>query len=1626
MDDLSGQTFGGYQLRERIGAGDYGAVYRALQPTMGREVAVKIILRHVASRPAFIRRFEIEAQLVARLEHLHIVPLYDFWRDPTGASLVMRWLRAGSLAQALEKSPLDLPAAVLLVDQIASALAAAHKSRIVHRNLKPSNILLDEEGNAFLSDFGIARDLSRPGKHNHLKDNLVGPLDYLSPEQARGQEITPKTDLYSLGVTLYESLTGQHPFSGLSSVERLYKHIDEPLPPIESLDPEITEGINEVIQKATAKDPAKRFGHALEMAAAFRTAARLDEGGHGLSLEETLTLREQEILAHIVEGETNRQIARALFIELPTVKWHIGNLYRKMGVRSRVQAIARARELQSIPSDQEEADRERVTTDSIEVALARLVNPYKGLRPFQAADSRDFFGRESLVEQLLARLGETGDMARFLAVLGPTGSGKSSLLSAGLVPAVWDGKLPGSARWFVVEMAPGGRPLDELEVALTRIAAEQAGNLHAHLNRDARGLLRSASLILPNDGSELLLLIDQFEELFILTETKSVRDHFLDLLYEAVTDPRSRVRVVIAMRADFYDRPLYHPGFGELVRSRMETLLPLTAEELERATVQPARQVGVTFEPGLPARIIEDILYQPGALPLLQYALTELFEERDGRVLTHEAYEAIGGAVGALAQRADEIYLGFGDAEREAARQMFLRLVNLGKGVGDGTQMPDTRRRVTRKELLALVDDPDLMDEVIDTFGAFRLLTLDRDRASRQPTVELAHEALTNEWRRLEAWLAESREDLHQYRRFQALANEWAKSRRDPGFLLREARLDQFAGWAKRTDLALTPDERAYLAASLQARASRQDEEEERRRRELETAQKLAATERLRAEEQSRANKLLRALTLGLAVFLLAAIGAALFARAERNRAEEQARLAFARELAAEAVRNITADPELSIHLALQAVRITYEHDGSVLSVAEEALHRAIQTARVSLTLPQSGGLAFSPNGSFLVTGGTDGSVGIWEVVSGKRVKALAGHEAAVTSAVFSPDGNLLATAGADHHRIVWDFATGRPILDLPGIEETTPPEPGLSTVTLSPRGEFLLATSQFAEAGIWEVASGRELVHFADSAGPAAAFSPDGRRVALMTAAWDIVGALENHVGPGGTEHDDPATLTWQERLFDYADPFIEFVAPSSEIESAFHEPGSVSYSPDGSRLLTTVVSSRAVMRDSGSGEGLFTLTGHTNVINGTAYGPHGAMVATASADGTARVWDAESGQSLLVLEGHRGEVVHVAFSPDGRRLATSSLDGTTKVWDISPGGRGEWPSPARHRGSAAVAFVPQQARLVTVGQDGVAHILDVPTGRMLASLGNGSSVDTTGDDDSSLVRNVIPSFSADGALLALALAGERGTVHLFETEQNQRLRSISVGRQVSAITFSPSGEQLLTGSEDGVLSILAVDTGELLVEWIVTDGFVNGLTFSRNGERLAIAGADGDAIVASLDDVLPDRPMLESAKLKGRLPEQVILTSMPDHTDVVVHLELNAAGTRYVTASGDGTARVWDATSGDLLLTLAGHTGRVWHAAISPDGQRIATAGADGSVIIWSADDGEQLFVLDHQPEAILSLAFSSDGKFLAASDAGGGVRVYVMRVDDLVALASNRVTREMTDEECRRYLHVDRCPG
>jgi basic membrane lipoprotein Med (substrate-binding protein (PBP1-ABC) superfamily)/DNA-binding SARP family transcriptional activator len=453
-------------------------------------------------------------------------------------------------------------------------------------------------------------------------------------------------------------------------------------------------------------------------------------------------------------------------------------------------------------------------------ASPRVRNPYKGLRPFGEDDAGDFFGREALVGQLVAALAGS---ARIVALVGPSGSGKSSVASAGLIPALRGGAVPGSERWVFARMVPGQRPFEELEAALLRTRPDSMSRMTGLQDEGDDMILRAARGVLP-PGGELVLVIDQFEELFSTAE-ETDRRRFLSSLAAVASEPQERVRVVLMLRADYYDRPLLDPVFGPVFSRRVVNAHAMTTAEVEAAIMGPARVVGVDVAPTLLAELISDTASEPGALPLLQHALTELFEHKADGALTLDDYRALGGLHGLLSRSSEELYTEMESERQRATLQVFLRMVRLGPG----TQ--HTRRRVRVGELTAVGIDPVLLSEVLEEFGRHRLLTFDRDAITGDATVEVAHEALLTEWDRLTRWIDRFRIDLRRHAALVAAVEEWVASDRDPDYLFAGAKLAETDTWADGTALELTATERDFLEASLRRRAAEEEEQAIRSRR---------------------------------------------------------------------------------------------------------------------------------------------------------------------------------------------------------------------------------------------------------------------------------------------------------------------------------------------------------------------------------------------------------------------------------------------------------------------------------------------------------------------------------------------------------------------------------------------------------------------------------------------------------------------------------------------------------------------------------------------------------------------------------------------------------------------------
>jgi WD40 repeat protein/serine/threonine protein kinase/DNA-binding SARP family transcriptional activator len=1480
--DIPGEPLRGYRLLEQVGAGSFGSVHRAFQPQVGREVAIKTIHPRFANDPEFIRRFEAEAQLVARLEHPHVVPLYDFWREPDGAYLVMRYLRGGSLRERLAHGPLGSEEAARLLDQMAQALVVAHRQGVVHRDVKPANILFDEEGNAYLSDFGIAKDVEvaevAPGR-------TPSPLAYyLSPEEIRGEPATSRTDIYSLGLVLYEILAGRHPFADAAPDEVMAKHLTEPVPSIREFRPELPSAVDEVIAKATAKAPAERYPDAQVIASAFRA--------------------------------------------------------------SLVPAAPRP----AIPSTE-------------------VRNPYKGLRPFLESDAADFFGREALVRELVARLSQQ-DASRFLAVVGPSGSGKSSLVRAGLMPALRGGAVPGSDRWFLLEMRPGTHPFEELASALIRIAVHPPSDLVERLERGDLGLVSVAEEMLP-PGSDLLLVIDQFEELFTLVDDVDVRERFLGIVLPAATEPTSRVRIVCTLRADFYDRPLAYAGLAELMKSRTVTVTPLVPEELQRAVVGPAEGVGLRIDPALVAEIVADVATQPGALPLLQYALTELFDQREGSTLTLDGYRRIGGVSGALSRRAEALYRRLTRSGQEATRQLFLRLITVGREGGG-----DTRRRVLRSELTSLEVDVEALDAMIDTFGARRLLSLDRDPATRGPTVEVAHEALLTEWGRLRGWIEAAREDVRTHRRLAAGARDWSVSGRDPSFVLRGTHLARFEAWAASSGLALTADEHDYLEAGLAQRDADRAEAESRKARE-------AALER-------RSARRLRGLVAVFAVAALIAATLTVVATDQRGRAQREARIATARELAAAAVANLEVDPELGVLLAIQAVQATRSVDGTILREAEEALHRAVVASRLELEVPGLGGLlAWSPKGVFVTEGPEDsGLIDIRDGETGQSVLSFQGHDGDVNDVAFSPDGSRLASTGGDGALNVWDPSTGRLLSSLSANGEAWGP-------SFSADGSLVSAAWSHDEGGvlILDLSTDRVVSTIRVPPGGAidTALSPDGQHVAMARPLpGDEVGAVFD--------------VTTGEQAFALAGP-----SSGSPVDSR-----GVAWSPDG-RLIAASSEGTARVWDAETGTVRHTLLGHSGLVLGVAWSPDSSRLVTGGSDGTAKVWEIGPEGVLerwsLSAQESKSGIVGVAFSPDGSRVMAGDAGiSAVKVWDLGPTGDAEWanlPAP----GYPGAEFMPDGRRVVTSSWEGrvefpgvdAVTIWDLRTGRESRTIGPPTDYFWFGSFD----------VSPDGSSIALGGGstpegfGGASAVRAWDTSTGEELWRIGHDPQVNEVAFSPDGEYVATADWQGTTKI--VDRSGRVIR-VLSEGDHNfsDVAFSSDGRLVATAAFNGSA---------------DRVRVWEWARGQVLLTI--DAEGPYAQVDFDPDGPRVLLTGSDGLAEIWDVETGARVAVLAGPPGGVKDLVFSPDGSRIAIASVDGLVRLFDADTGAQQLSLRGSGCAVEGVAFSPDGMKLASTSWCDGVRIWALDIDDLLQIARREAGRAITVGECRQYLHVDQCP-
>ncbi|MFN2198416.1 MAG: helix-turn-helix domain-containing protein [Anaerolineales bacterium] len=1202
-----------------------------------------------------------------------------------------------------------------------------------------------------------------------------------------------------------------------------------------------------------------------------------------------------------------------------------------------------------------------------EDAPAAGLPPYKGLQYFEESDAELYFGREALTDQLLERLMERLETdERFLAIIGASGSGKSSLVRAGLTPALhWH---LASSGWPVLILTPTAHPLEALatlliqEVQLKLPARKVVDNLMGEKHYLEKSLTKLAQ---ASGAAYSVLIVDQLEEIFTLCRSEAEQAAFVDSLITAAFEPGGKAMIVVALRADFYAHCARYNRLRQAISKHQEYIGPMTHEELRRAIEAPAQQGHWQLESGLVNLLLHDVgadigqIPEPGALPLLSHALLSTWQRRRGRTMTLSGYTASGGVRGAIAETAEAVFYDQFDAEqREVARQIFLRLTELG---GEASTA-DTRRRVTLDELVIKPGSQELVREVLLALADARLITTDQDSA------EVAHEALIREWPTLRNWLEEDREGLRLHRRLTEAAQEWEVLTHDAAVLYRGTRLAQALDWAAEHPDDLNQLEQSFLSASQALIKQEEAEREAQRQRELAAAQRLAETERARAEEQTQASQRLRWRAVFLTIALIAVgvlAGAALIFW---QRAAQANRLATSRELAAAANNNLQVDPERSVLLALHALQETDTLE------ARNALHQAVPELHLLLNLPAHEGgvpdVAYSPDGTRLASMGAYGEVKVWDANTGELLLTLNGEtDEAGSSIAFSPDGNTLAATWFTKV-VLWDLPSGKikAVFSGQSVGTSIGYNLGVGQVGFSPDGKYLAVANLDGLPSVWELAKQSVVLTLGGGELPAKAiaYSPDGRLLATggdegIVTVWDAASGKSIYaLSLGGIIHSVS---------FDPAGPYLAGASEDGSVK--------VWEMDTGGELLS-------LPRQAGLYDITFLVDGR---------------FATAGQDGTTRVWDLASGQQQLTLAGGTSTVISVAGSSDGKHIASGAWDGSLRVWDAAPGR--ELMTIPGHAGIVwNVAYSPDGEQIASASVDGFVRVWEAETGRQVLELSR-EGTPTSGFTG--------VTFSQDGS--QLAAGGQDGSISIWDRTDGKLVRELSGhSNYVTGLSFSFDGTQLASASWDGNVIVWDLIAGKPVVTFRgkTFPALITNVAFSPDGKTVFAAVAD-DKLVYQWEVSTGQ----EVRTLSGEDKEIYGLAVSPDGS-------LLAGGTQ------DGNIVLWSVASGEKLRTFSGHAGVVLRLVFNQDGSRLASAGFDRLAKVWDAATGQEVASLYGNLSNVFGVAFSPEGERLATGGADGTLRTYTLDVNQLIELASARLTRTLNQQECQKFLHIKNCPN
>jgi WD40 repeat protein len=1182
-------------------------------------------------------------------------------------------------------------------------------------------------------------------------------------------------------------------------------------------------------------------------------------------------------------------------------------------------------------------------------------SPFRSLQIFGPEDSWLFFGRDDDTKEVLTRLGR----APTLAVIGNSGSGKSSLIQAGLIPALRRGRFQHGGksvdRWRIAVFRPSASPFDYLAETLARqLAPELSATERANFIDYCKEKLPAggealrtaiAALISPTSQAaediDVLLVADQFEELFTLVPDPAIRSRYIDSLLTAIgLDGAVRVRLMLAVRADFYANCLDHAKLGACLDANLYNVPLMSHRQLREAIENRLALATARAEVGLIDALLADVGAEPGNLALLEHALAQLWEKSGGagQTLTNGAYAEIGRLRGALGRHADAVYRGLGgEAERHLAQQIFLELVQLGEGA------PDTRRRVPKEDLLHL-GAREQVDKLIATLASQRLVATSGQgpEAPAENFVEVSHEALIREWPALREWLTDNREDLRLGRSLLQAAEEWRDLNRDGSALMQGIRLAQGRKWLAEHRVDAPPLLREFLVASCAAeeQSARKRAEEERRKRRR--AYVLAAS----------------ASVVAIVVGLLA-----VFANTERRNAQ----LALAQSDVQEGTRLFDAGrPDQAAAYFARALRSTPASVAATSWISDLLLNRDWWLPGALLQHQKRvRAAAFSPDGRLVVTASWDNTARVWEAGTGKPVAAPLRHKGPVNYAAFSPDGRLVVTASLDNTARVWEVDTGKPVgRPLQHQEQVL-------SAAFSPNGRRVVTASWDNTARVWEVDTGKPvgtpLQHQKQVL--SAAFSPDGRRVVTASLdntarVWEAdtgkpVGAPLQHqdlvqsaaFSPDGrrvvTASFDSTARVWE------ADTGMPLGAPLQHQGAV----SSAAFSPDGRRVVTASFDSTARVWEADTGMPLGVPLQHQGAVSSAAFSRDGLRVVTASSDKTARVWEADTGKRVGAPLQHRQIVLSATFSPDGRRLVTASWDKNAQVWEADTGK--PVGTPLQYRNWTFAAFSPDGRRVVTASSDKTAQVREADTGKPV-----GAPLQHQGKVNSA-------AFSPDGR--RVVTGSQDNTARVWEADTGKPVGALLQHQgKVNSAAFSPDGRRVVTGSQDNTARVWEADTGKPVGAPLRHQGGVVSVAFSPDGRRVVTASNDNSARVWEADTGKP---------VGAPLQQQALVYSAAFSPD----------GRRVVTASRDNTARVWEADTGKPVGTPLQHQGQVYSAAFSPDGRRVVTASQDNTARVWDASTGTPVGALLLHQGQVRSAAISADGRRVVTASDDGTARVW-----------------------------------